>query len=174
MQAAQTPMAYRNKTYVCFDGDEDMHYYLLMKAWKQHEGFGFDFYNAHDLNSARDTSTEESIKRQLRERLKNSRVLVVLVGEKTRYLYKFVRWEIEQSLGLGLPIIAVNLNGNRQSDSERCPSIVHNESAMHVSFNASIMQHALEHWLDEHVAYIKQGKKAPYHYPKTVYKQLGL
>ena len=28
-------MAYRNKTYVCFDGDKDMHYYRLMCAWKQ-------------------------------------------------------------------------------------------------------------------------------------------
>lgn len=59
-------MAYRNKTYICFDGDTDMRYYRLMTAWADNEKFSFDFHNAHDLNTARDTSQEESIKRQLR------------------------------------------------------------------------------------------------------------
>jgi len=85
-------MAYRNKTYVCFDGHEDMHYYRLMQAWTQNDGIKFNFFNAHDLNSARDTSLPESIKSQLRERLNNSKVLVVLVGEKTKNLHRFVRW----------------------------------------------------------------------------------
>ena len=49
-------MAYRNKTYIAFDGDKDMHYYRLMTAWSAHEGFDFDIYNAHDLNTARDST----------------------------------------------------------------------------------------------------------------------
>lgn len=110
-------MPYRNKTYVCFDGDNDYHYYSLMKAWKQNDGLPFNFFDAHDLNAARDTSLTESIRRQLRERLNNSKILVVLIGENTRYLYRFVRWEMEQALDLGLPIIGVNLNGLRQQDS---------------------------------------------------------
>ena len=104
-------MAYRNKTYVCFDGDSDIHYYRLMQAWHQSDHTQFNLYNAHDLNRARDSSLETSIKRQLRERLHNTNVFVVLIGEKTRYLYKFVRWEMEQALSLDLPIIGVNLNG---------------------------------------------------------------
>jgi DNA-binding protein Fis len=163
-------MAYRNQTYVCFDGDEDMHYYRLMQAWKQHEGINFNFYNAHDLNSARDTSTEESIKRQLRERLKNSKVLVVLVGEKTKNLYKFVRWEIEQALGLGMPIIAVNLNGERKLDSERCPPIIKDKLAVHISFNPAIMQYALENWYEQHMILLKKGEIAPSYYPAMIYK----
>ena len=58
-------MAYRNKTYVAFDGDEDIHYYRLMQAWKQSDNTDFCFYDAHDLNNARDTSQEESIKNNL-------------------------------------------------------------------------------------------------------------
>ena len=27
-------MAYRNKTYIAFDGDNDMHYYRLMTAFR--------------------------------------------------------------------------------------------------------------------------------------------
>ena len=58
-------MAYRNKTYVCFDGDSDMHYYRLMQAWHQNDRSSFSFYNAHNLNTARDTSQEASIERVL-------------------------------------------------------------------------------------------------------------
>lgn len=167
-------MSYRNKTYVCFDGDTDMHYYRLMCAWKQNDGIDFNFYNAHDINSARDTSTEESIKRQLRERLNNTKVFVVLIGEKTRYLQKFVRWEMEQALSMELPIIGVNLNGLRGQDTERCPPIIREELAIHISFNAAIMQYALEHWPDSHYQYKKEGTTGPYRYKDNVYNQLGL
>jgi len=167
-------MAYRNRTYVCFDGDEDMHYYRLMCAWKQHEGIDFDFFNAHDLNTARDDSQEESIKRQLRERLNNTRVFVVLIGKKTRYLTKFVKWEMEQALSLGLPIIAVNLNGLRQQDVDRCPPTIKDALAIHISFNAAIMQHALEHWPASHNQYRSENKTGPYFYKPEVYKQMGL
>jgi hypothetical protein len=167
-------VAYRNQTYVCFDGDTDMRYYRLMCAWKQHEGINFNFYNAHELNSARDTSLEASIKRQLRERLKNSKVLVVLVGEKTCNLRKFVRWEMEQALSLEMPIIAVNLNGLREQDLERCPPIIRNELAVHISFNAAIMQYALENWYAQHMVYLRQGITSPHYYKSWVYRELGL
>ena len=52
-------MAYRNKTYVAFDGDNDMRYYQLMKAWKQSDSTSFNFYDAHDINRSRDSSLEE-------------------------------------------------------------------------------------------------------------------
>ena len=81
-------MAYRNKTYIAFDGDNDMHYYRLMTAWSANERFSLNFSNAHDLNTARDSSQEESIKRQLRERFANSNLFMVLIGDKTRHLRK--------------------------------------------------------------------------------------
>lgn len=167
-------MVYRNKTYVCFDGDSDIHYYRLMCAWKQSDGHNFDFYNAHDLNSARDTSTEESIKRQLRIRLNNSKVFVVLIGKQTRYLYKFVRWEMEQALALDKPIIAVNLNGSRQLDTNRCPPILRDALAIHVSFNMAIVQYALENWPSEHKIYQPQNISDYYYYDSTIYEELGL
>ena len=39
-------MAYRNKTYVCFDGDNDIRYYRLMQAWKQNDNTNFDMFIA--------------------------------------------------------------------------------------------------------------------------------
>lgn len=167
-------MAYRNKTYVCFDGDTDMRYYRLMQAWKQNDNIDFNFYNAHDLNNASDPSQEETIKRKLRERLMNSKVFVVLIGEKTRYLYKFVRWEIEQAISLNLSIIAVNLNGMRQQDAIRCPPIIRAALAIHISYNAAIMQFALENWPQSHINYRREGQNGPYSYKPEVYARLGI
>ena len=167
-------MAYRNKVYVSFDGDNDINYYWLMRAWKQNDKTNFNFFDAHDLNTARDSSLEETIKRKLRERFLNAKIFVVLIGESTRYLYKFVRWEMQQALKLNLPIIGVNLNGLRFQDSERCPPIIRNELAVHISFNARILQHALETWPGNHNSLKQQGLSGPYYYKQSVYTNLGL
>lgn len=99
---------------------------------------------------------------------------MVLVGEKTRYLYKFVRWEIEQALALKLPTIVVNLNGLRQQDRDRCPSLLSDALAVHVSFNARIMQHALETWPAYHEQLTRTGRNGPFFYEVAEYSRLGL
>jgi hypothetical protein len=161
-----------NKTFVSFDGDTDIHYYRLMQAWHQHDGIDFNFYNAHDLNTARDSSQEASIKAQLAERMRNSKIFVLLVGEKTRYLTKFVRWEIEQAISRNLPMIVVNLNGKRSMDQDRCPPPAQGVLAIHIPFNAAIMQYALDHWPSSHEAYSRERKTGPYYYNDSVYRDL--
>jgi len=167
-------MAYRNKTYVAFDGDKDIHYYNLMKAWKSHGGLEFNFHDAHDVNSARDESKEESIKAQLAERMRNSKIFVLLVGESTRYLTKFVRWEMEQALKRGLPIVVVNLNSARKRDDERCPPLLRDELAIHVSFNMKIIAHALDNWPASEQKHRENGDDGAYFYPEKVYEGLDL
>ena len=108
-------MAYRNKVYVSMDADNDLRYYYLMKAWKQNDYSSFNFYDAHDINNIYDKS-EASIKAGLQERFRNTKVFVLLVGEHTKYLYKYVRWEIEQAIKREIPCIVVNLNGKRSLD----------------------------------------------------------
>lgn len=63
-------MAYRNKTYIAFDRDNDIRYYNLMKTWSNNSNSNFNLYDAHDLNITYDTSLEESIKSQLRKDFK--------------------------------------------------------------------------------------------------------
>lgn len=167
-------MAYRNKTYVAFDGDNDMWAYRFMKGWKQNDNSTFNFFDAHGLSQARDTSTEQSIKRSLRERLSNSKVFVILVGEHTKGLYKFVRWEIEQAINLNMPIIVVNLNGTRGHDDIYCPPILDKHLAVHISFNARIMQHALENWSTEYYELLRNGASGPRLYNKSIYDRYGL
>ena len=167
-------MAYKNKVFVSFDGDKDIHYYRLMRAWKQNDNSSFNFYDAHDVSSSRDTSTEETIKRSLRTRLNATKVFVLLVGEGTRYLYKFVRWEIEQALSLELPIIVVNLNGLKGIDTHLCPSILRDELAMHISFKSAILQYALEKWSSQYYRLKDNLKTGPYYYDAHIYNKLGL
>lgn len=167
-------MSYRNKTFVSFDGESDMTYYRLMTAWKQNDNVPFSFYDAHEVNTARDTSSEDSIKAQLLKRMMITKVFVLLVGDKTRYLYKFVRWEIEQAKKRGLPIIVVNLNGKRSMDTNRCPPVLVDALAVHVSFNSSILQYALEHWPASHSNLSGMGKSGPYYYEEKTYRDLGL
>jgi MTH538 TIR-like domain (DUF1863) len=173
-QSGYFSMAYRNKVFVSFDGDNDMNYYRLMTAWKQHDNMTFNFANAHDLNYARDTSLEESIKAQLRFRLQNSKVFVLLIGASTRYLRKFVLWEIEQALSLALPIIGVNINGLRQQDAERTPALLRDKLAIYISFNAKILEHTLENWPVTCAQLRQQGKTGPYYYNEVTYRALGL
>lgn len=167
-------MPYRNKTFVSFDGDTDMHYYRLMQAWKQHDGIDFNFYDAHDLNTARDSSQEASIKARLAERMRNSKVFVLLVGERTRYLTKFVHWEIDQAISRSLPIILVNLNGKRSMDADRCPPNAKMALAVHIQFNAAIMLKALDDWPSTFENLKREGKTGPYYYNDDIYKRLGL
>lgn len=166
-------MPYRNKTYVAFDADTDITYYYLMLAWRANDNMNFNFHNAHDLNSARDSSTEESIKAQLRERMNNSKMFILLVGANTRYCTKFVKWEIETAIRKQIPIIVVNLNGNRHKDS-LCPSVLDDELVLHISFNMKIVQYALDNWTNSYIAYKNLNEISSFNYKDSVYERLGL
>ena len=167
-------MAYRNKVFVSFDGDNDIHYYRLMQAWKQNDYTAFNFFDAHDINTARDTSSEQTIKRRLSERLSHTKVVVSLIGQHTRYLYKFVRWELEQAISRNIPVIGVNLNGRRSQDTNLCPPVLRNELVVYISFQPIILQHALENWPAEYAQLRQQWMTGPRYYPNDLYEQLGL
>lgn len=165
-------MAYTNKTYVCFDADTDMNYYSLMKAWKENENIAFNFHNAHEINNLKDGSSEATIKNKLRERLQNTKVMVVLIGQNTRNLYKYVRWEIEYAVENDIPIIAVNLNGSKRKDN-LCPPILNGELAIYIPYGQKIMNHALNNWTKNHLQYRRDGESGAYSYKDQVYTNLG-
>lgn len=173
-------MAYRNKTYVCFDADQDMNYYTMLLAWSENDKFDFEIYNAHEINNLRKYSNEETIKRKLFERLKNSKVMIVLVGEKTKNLYKYVRWEIEKAIELDIPIIAVNIvknsdgKYNRDIDYDNCPKILKETTALHIPFREKIITKAIDEWPDIHTDYINKKEIGPKIYMDFVYKDLNL
>jgi len=151
-------MSYKNKTYVMFDADTDIGMYRLMTAWKANDKIDFNFHNAHELNNLRKNASEEQIKRKLRERLNNTKQAILLVGNNTKNLYKFVRWEIEVAMDMDIPIIAVNLCKSNSS-TLRTPPILKNKAYfVSVPFEQSKIKHALDLFPSE---YHSNKSKAP-------------
>ncbi len=168
-------MGYRNKTYVIFDGDNNMWAYARMKGWKSLDNIDFDFYDAHDLKPLSGHAANETyIKQRLLERIKNAKQAIVLVGDNTKNLFRYVRWEIEQCQKLDIPIVVVNLNNTRSLDNTLCPSILKGENAIHISFRMKIMKYALDYYPDFYNSTIDKTKSNDWNYPASVYKSLGL
>ncbi len=109
-------MAYRNGTYVAFDGLDttnptigDIKYFNMLKMWKNINSkslIDFKFSDSHQKTSqVRDTSSRNTLERVLLERLKNSKNMVLILTEKTRYDREMLNYEIEKAIKMNLPII---------------------------------------------------------------------
>ena len=98
-------MAYRDAIYVIFDGDKDKWAYAYMLGWKTNDRVAFDFRDAHDLTAMKSRAQDGVyVKSRLRERMNNTKQIVVIVGESTKDLRNFVPWEINLAIGKNLPI----------------------------------------------------------------------
>lgn len=109
-------MAYRNGTYIAFHADgnnrpggkSDIDYYNLMKAWTAKSDDNFTMINSHDkAASVRDSSLRSTLRNSLLERLRNSRNMVLIIGETTYLDTDWIPFEIEKAVDMyHLPIIA--------------------------------------------------------------------
>ncbi len=108
-------MAYRSGTYVAFHAEgnsdpteTDMKYYRLLEAWHKHKIIEFSLVNSHDKASAvRDSSKRDTLRRSLMERLRNSKNMVLIIGDTTRLDRDWVPFEIAQAIDTyEIPIIA--------------------------------------------------------------------
>lgn len=143
-------MSYKNKTYIIFDADTDIAQYRMMTAWKANDRIDFNFHDAHDLNVLTAQASDDQIKRKLRERMKNSKQAIVLVGENTKNLYKFVRWEIEIALAMDIPIIAVNLDKSND-DTSKTPAILKDNCFfLNVPYDQKKIKYALDNFPDHY------------------------
>lgn len=107
-------MAYRNGTYVAFHAngtseptESDMKYYRLLQAWHENEDHEFSISNSHEKTAAvRDSSLRETLRRRLRERLANSKNLLLILGKTTKFDTDWIPFEIECAADdFKLPII---------------------------------------------------------------------
>jgi hypothetical protein len=108
-------MAYRNGTYVAFHADgnnlpggkSDIDYYRLLCAWNANKHHDFQIINTHEKFSAvRDSSKKATLRAGLLERLRNSKNMLLIVGETTRDDKDWVPFEIEKAVDTyGIPII---------------------------------------------------------------------
>lgn len=169
-------MSYRNKTYVAF-ASEDIRSYRLMEAWRENEKIDFSFFDAHDLYVARDTSKPETIKRNLRERLKNAKQ-VVFLGSKEGKMKgsdgkSFLAYEVAVIIEFDLPVVVANLDGDRNVDRSFIPTPFLDEDyyTLSVSFQPAIIKEALDSYAPQ---YKGSGKTGPHYYKADIYKSVGL
>lgn len=133
--------------YVAFDGDKDKWAYAYMKGWSTNSRVDFDFVDAHDLDGMTGLAQNEAyIKGRLEQRMADSDAFILLVGESTRHLYKYVRWEIELAFKHGLPIIVANLSEKNGHDAELCPPLLRTACAIHVPYKKDAIKYALVNW----------------------------
>ena len=108
-------MAYRNGTYVAFHAEgtsdptkSDIKYFNIMKAWTSKTDDAFSMVNSHQKAAAvRDSSRRDTLRNSLLERLRNSKNMVLIIGETTRFDGDWVPFEIISAIdSYGLPVIA--------------------------------------------------------------------
>src|SRR5665213_222110 len=107
-------MAYRNGTYVAFHANDtadpsesDMKYYNTLRMWRVRDESEFRFVNSHEKRDVRDWSTKETLRGALRERMNNSKHLLLIIGQTTRLDTDWIPFEIIHAVdNCDIPIIA--------------------------------------------------------------------
>lgn len=169
-------MSYRNKTYVAF-ASEDISSYRLMEAWRENKNIDFDFFDAHDLFISRDTSRPETIKANLRERMKSAKQFVLLGSTSAKKKggdgTSFLAYEVDTMIKLGLPIVVANLDGDTEIDKNFIPKPLLDADyyTMSVSFRPKIIKYALDNYAADYASSTRTGC---WYYKPSVYESLGL
>lgn len=107
-------MSYRNGTYIAFDGLgqinptlSDFKYYATIQAWAQNNNINFNYVDSHDKTYAvRDSSLRATLEQRIRERLSNSKNVIIILSSDTRKSGSMLSYEIEQAVDTySLPLI---------------------------------------------------------------------
>jgi hypothetical protein len=155
-------MAYRSATYIAFDGQgetnpsqSDFRYYATIQGWHASSRVEFKFANSHERTSAvRDTSSRETLKARIRERLAQSKNCVVILSDQTRKSGSMLSYEIERSVdSYSLPLICaytgVEALFNPTLLSNRWPDVltarIQNQTAtaIHIPFKMAALYDAI-------------------------------
>jgi hypothetical protein len=181
-------MAYRNGTYVAFHangtnipGQSDIDYYNLLKAWTAKTDDDFTMINSHDKVSAvRDSSKKATLRASLQERLRNSKNMILIIGETTRYDNDWVPFEIQQAIDVyKIPIIATYPGSDYILEPKQLSGLwpnalatrINNQTAhvIHIPFKRAPIASAIDQF------YINnQPNGGLIYYLKETYQQWGL
>ena len=114
-------MAYRNGIYVAFNGcgttdptESDIRYFNLLKAWSENKTIDFSFIDSHQKTyKVLDSSTRATLLSRLDERLRNSKLLLLIVTKNTINSSDIVDHEINRAVELyKIPIIVAYTDCN--------------------------------------------------------------
>jgi hypothetical protein len=152
-----------------------------MEAWRDNQRIDFSFFDAHDLYVARDTSLPDTIRRNLRERVKNAKQ-IVLIGtadakKKGGDGKSFLAHEVALAIEFDLPIVIANGDGDRMIDENFIPDTLLDIAyyTVSVSFQPAIIKYALDNYVSVFNASSAGARQqGPHYYEEKVYTQLGL
>lgn len=99
-------MAYRNGTYVAFDGNDttnpaegDMKYYGLLQAWNKSKSNILNFSDSHKKTyQVRDSSTIQTLQNRLLERMRSSKNMLIIISPDTSWDRGMLNFEIEKAV----------------------------------------------------------------------------
>lgn len=155
-------MAYRNGTYVAFDGQgtanptqSDLKYLGLLRSWNNSKNYELTFSDSH-LKTYRvlDTSQKRTLENRLMERLRNSKNMLLILSNDTNYNRGMLNFEIEKAVDVyEIPIIVAYTGCDylldAQTYSNRWPRAleerINNRSlrAIHVAFKEKSIMSAI-------------------------------
>ncbi|MFR5267330.1 TIR domain-containing protein [Clostridium sp.] len=107
-------MAYRNGTYVAFDGNGttnptkgDMKYYGLLQMWNKSNKYDLNFSDSHKKTyQVQDSSQLETLKKRLLQRMASSKNMLLIISDDTNWDRGLLNYEIEKAVDYyELPII---------------------------------------------------------------------
>ena len=179
-------MAYRNGTYVAFNGmdttdptQSDMKYYGLLQAWNTSNKHDFTFSDSHKKTySVQDSSSIETLKNRLLERFRDSKHLLIIATEFASINRGLLNWEIEKAVETySLPVIVVYPGFEFISDSipSRLPDkliqYIREEKvkSIHIPFKQVVIDTAIDE-----VSLNNPPKFTVTVYTDDFYKKLGL
>lgn len=114
-------MAYRNGTYVAFDGQgttdptqSDFKYYGLIKGWNKSNIHDFYFSDSHEKTyQVLASSKLETLKDRLLERMRGSKNMLIIISTDTNWDRGLLNFEIEKAVDCySLPLIITYVGYN--------------------------------------------------------------
>lgn len=121
-------MAYRNGTYVAFDGQgtanptqSDLRFLGLLRSWNNRKNYEMTFSDSHlKTYQVLDTSKKSTLENRLLERLRNSKNMLLILSNNTNYNRGMLNFEIEKAVDVyKLPIIVAYTDCDRLLDARK-------------------------------------------------------
>lgn len=181
-------MAYRNGTYVAFDGngttspiEGNIKYFNLLKAWSENSNIEFSFSDSHQKTyQVSDSSKISTLKSRLEERLRNSKNMMVIITDNTSWNRGLLCWEIEKAVDVyKLPLLVVytkyskilNVDSHSNEWPKALKERIDNNSAkcIHLPFKKDLILDAISQF-SIHDKYPATSKN---HYSKETYDKLN-
>lgn len=162
------------KIFLAFEGTCDLEFLDTFKTWKDKDGKPYDAYTLLSELKKIDKVDDDALKASMQDAMSKADVFAIVIGPKTKSFRKFTRWQVEYAVSSKKPVIAINLNGIRSVDFDRCPTFLKKNLSMHITAQNEIFEYALEKWPASHLEKLAEEDHKNYRYSNGVYESLGL